>query len=303
MTDPQLDHAVQQLTLGLLVDTYGLLRQAWWASLRVQECADDAPWNTWHDDDDPRGEARDLLVRAGEHSAIMTGQAITRHLGLLSRAYGPDPAVPEDGPDADRWPHSAVYPQARAIAEGTALFAWLLDAGADRAERVLRGARLTLWSNAGKWADDVEAAGLEVRRDPRPEGRQGPPYVWAGEGSGPLTPGNVVKIVHGRRASDDSQRWGKMLHNDPGVLGPRSTLRIGETGAHLGSQVREDEHLELARDITALLRTAGQRQAAYWGRSAAELVEACDRATASVGDVLPDVAAHVKERHALLYEG
>ena len=60
VTDPQLDHAVQQLTLGLLVDTYGLLRQAWWASLRVQECADDAPWNTWHDDDDPRGEARDL---------------------------------------------------------------------------------------------------------------------------------------------------------------------------------------------------------------------------------------------------
>jgi hypothetical protein len=46
-----------------------------------------------------------------------------------------------------------------------------------------------------------------------------------------------------------------------------------------------------------------ERQAAYWGRSAAELVEACDRATASVGDVLPDVAAHVKERHTLLYEG
>jgi hypothetical protein len=126
--------------------------------------------------------------------------------------------------------------------------------------------------------------------------------VWTGKGSGPLAPGNAVKLVHGGRMARTTQRWSKMLHNDPGLLGPRSTLRVGERCAYIGSQVREDEHLELARDIAALLRTAGKRQATYWGRSAAELLKACDRATVSIGDVLPDVAAYVDARHALMFE-
>lgn len=298
----ELDHTIQQQTLGLLAGIYGLLRQAWWVSLRVQDCAVAAPWNTWHDADDPHGEWRDVLIRAGEHSAIMAAQAITRHLGLLGRAYGPDPAVPQGGPETDRWPYSSVYAPARAIAEGTGLVGWLLDPDAERDERVRRGAALALWSNPGDWTQYVQSAGLEVRRDPRPDGLDGPPYVWTGEGSRPLAPGNVVKLIHGSRFARSTQRWSKMLHNDPGLLGPRSTLRVGEMGAYIGSQVREDEHLELARDIAALLRTAGQRQAAYWGRGAAELLEACDRATSSIGEVLPDIAAYVDARHARMVE-
>jgi hypothetical protein len=128
------------MVLGLLGDTYGLLRQAWWASLRARDCADDAPWNTWHDPDGQHGGAGDVLIRAGEHSAIMSAQLITRHLGLLGRAHGPDPAVPQGGPESDRWPYSAVYAPARAIAEGSGLVGWLLDPAAGRPERVRRGA-------------------------------------------------------------------------------------------------------------------------------------------------------------------
>jgi hypothetical protein len=99
-----------------------------------------------------------------------------------------------------------------------------------------------------------------------------------------------------------TQRWSKLLHSDPGLLGPRSTLRVGETGVHIGSQAREDEHLELALNVAALLRTAGERQASYWGRSGEDLVNACERATASVTGVLPEITAYVEARQTLLFE-
>jgi hypothetical protein len=176
---------------------------------------------------------------------------------------------------------------------------WLLDPDpdSDRAERILRASRFALWSSPKGWRTTVEAAGLAVRSDER-----GTPMVWTDEGSRPLSVGSLIKIVHGKEAVSCNSRWSKLVHNDPDLLAPLATIRFAAKGAYIGSQIREDQHYTPALNLTVLLRTAGERQAAYWGRSAADLPEACDRVIASITPVLPDVEAFVAQRAAAVFE-
>ncbi|TQM09787.1 hypothetical protein [Pseudonocardia kunmingensis] len=287
---------VHESILGLLIESYGLLGQAWRDALAVQECADDAPWNTCRELTDMGGPG-DTIISFGENAAVLSGQAVRQHIGILTRAYGSDPEVPDGGPEAHRWPHAAVYAPARAIAEGTALVGWLLDPGPGRAERVQRAARFALWSSPGHWTDIIETAGLTVGVDDN-----GTPMLASGEGARPLSPGALVKAVHGGRAQSKNSKWSKLLHNDPGLLAPLASIRFDRGGAHIGSQIREDQHLALALDLTELIRRAGARQTAYWGRSAGSLPEACDRVRDSISPVLPDVELYVQVRARALFE-
>ncbi|MGD9989343.1 hypothetical protein [Pseudonocardia sp.] len=287
---------VHESVLGLLVESYGLLGQGWRDALTVQECADDAPWNAGRELTDV-GEPGDVLISFGENAAVLASQAIRQHIGILTRAYGSDPEVPDGGPEAHRWPHAAVYAPARAIAEGTALVGWLLDPEPGRAERVQRAARFALWSSPGRWTNTIETAGLSVGVDDN-----GTPMLETGEGARPLSPGTLVRAVHGSRAQRKNSRWSKLLHNDPGLLAPLASIRFDREGAHIGSQIREDQHLALALDLTELIRRAGARQAAYWGRSAGSLPEACDRVRDSISPVLPDVELYVQVRARAVFE-
>ena len=75
--------------------------------------------------------------------------------------------------------------------------------------------------------------------------------------------------------------------------------RLGPGSGRSGQGVvREDEHVALVAEIAALLREAGQRQADYFGRAAAPLVEVCDEIVRSVDEQLPGIVAAVQQRNA-----
>jgi hypothetical protein len=287
---------VHESVIGLLLESYGLLGHGWRDALGVEACADDAPWNTSRELTEMSAPG-DTLISFGENAAVLAGQAIRQHIGTLTRAYGPDPEMPDGGPEAHRWPHAAVYAPARAIAEGTALVGWLLDPEPERAERVQRAAQFALWSSPKRWRDTIEAAGLNVSADDN-----GTPMLALGEGARPLAPGALVKAVHGRRPQEKNSRWSKLLHNDPGLLAPMATIRFVSDGAYIGSQIREDQHLTLALDLTELIRTAGARQAAYWGRRVGTLPDACDRVRDNISTVLPGVEQFVQVRARAVFE-
>jgi hypothetical protein len=171
----------------------------------------------------------------------------------------------QSGPEPDRWPFSAVYTPARAIGEGTAMAGWLLYPDADRSERVYRGAALTPWSDPGGWTEIVEAAGLEVRRDRLPDGREGPPYVWTGTARGrsrwAARPASCTAVAS--RAGCSAGASCCTTIRACSALAPRSGW-----ASRAPSSVRSLARTTtwgLARDLAGMLRTEGERQAAYWG--------------------------------------
>jgi hypothetical protein len=286
---------VHESVLGLLVENYAMVCAAWRSMLRVNVVSQHAPWNHARELTEMGGDA-DTLISFGENAAVLAAQAVGRHLGALARLYGPDPLVEPGAPDPDRWPHAAAYAPARAICEGTALIGWLLDPEPARPERIARAARFALWSSPKRWRDTIVGAGLAVSEDDN-----GTAVVCIGANPAPLSVGSLVKVVHGPAAVKRNSKWSKLLHNDPGLLAPLATIRCVGEGLHIGSQIREDQHLRLALDLVALLQTAGERQAAYWGRNAAELPEACERVRATIEPVLPAIEAWQRQRDAVLF--
>ncbi|MEA2959747.1 MAG: hypothetical protein QOJ58_5748 [Alphaproteobacteria bacterium] len=279
--------------LDALVGTYVELRDAWRAALLGQDCSRDAPWQRWRDQpEDTPMTARYLFMQYAEESGMLAAQAVTQHLGLLARAYWLDPADP-DGSEGRRWLHAAPFAPARAAMEGTAMSGWLLDPEPDPDERVRRGAALALWSHPTEWEGDVRAAGLVVGTDER-----NVRFVRTGEDSRPLSIGAMIKAVHGRRRADLYSRWSKLLHNDPRTTATRTTYRRDADGRTGSGIFREDEHLALGTEVAGLLAEAGRRQADYFGRTAAPLVETCTGIATTIDAQLRGVAAEIEARAA-----
>jgi hypothetical protein len=269
------------------------LRNAWRATLLERDCSVDAPWQHWRNQpEDAPITARDFLMQYAESSGMLAAQAVTQHLGLLARAYWLDPGN-VDGSEGDRWLHAAPFAPARAVLEGTAMTGWLLDPASEPSERVRRGAVVALWSNPGKYAADVEAAGLEVRRD-----ENNVQFVWSGEHSRPLSISAMIREAHGKDRVSLHARWSKLLHNDPGQTAPRSAYQWERNGVIESGIFCEDEHVKLAGDVALSLSEAGQRQADYFGRSAENLIAHCAEIFNTTKQQLPAITAQMAARAA-----
>jgi hypothetical protein len=287
--------------LTFLVSAYRTLQDRWKTAFFDQDCGQDAPWSTLIDtslaEDTPMTPGEQLMWHA-EETAVVAALAVGHHLGLLARAYWFDPLDP-DGPVSGRWLYSAPYASARAIAEGTAMVRWLLDPEPDREERVRRGAVLALWSDAGYWEPIVRAAGLDVGREQRPDGTEGPPFVRLDETSRPLSQNRLIKLGHGRKGTSVYGRWSPLVHHDPRATFRRSSYRLEPNqGRFLGSIKREDEHLEMAAQVAAYIGSAAEQQGAYFGRDVSDVVVEVERVSQLVGEGLPIVRAQIDARPA-----
>ncbi|QQQ80191.1 hypothetical protein IOD16_18480 [Saccharothrix sp. 6-C] len=277
----------------VLVEVYGSLRRVWRDALLVTECSPDAPWNREADGlrRDDLTFAQALFASCCEDAAVLAAQAVTQHLGLLARAYWLDPVEP-DGPEHRRWLHAAAFAPARAVMEGTAMTGWLLAPLATSEERVLRGAMLALWSKPKSWTGRAAEAGLTVERTPEAN----VPFVRVDHFSKPLSLTTMIKEVHGKEAPGTYGRWSKLLHNDPHAIGPDTVFRLDGEGMFGGYRFREDDHLALAATVARMLLAAGERQAAYFGRSADTLIDECEAVVAVVEAQLPAVVEAMQAR-------
>lgn len=143
-TTPELmagDHS-----LDLLHEAYVDLRDAWMATCTDQGRDYGSPAFRWRqgDDNDPI-TARHCLMQAGELAAVNATQGVLHAPRVLVRAY--PPTTPRGGAVEEHdWPGLAHYPLARSILEGSSVAAWLQDPELTDDERLLRSARIMVWS-------------------------------------------------------------------------------------------------------------------------------------------------------------
>lgn len=275
-------------TMDHLTWTYGALRDAWHALSTDQNCDESAPWNQ------PQpGVAKDrvservMLLTMAEWSAANAGKSVLHHLRLLALAY-PPVAFSDEGVDSRGWPGFASYTVARALLEGAAVIDWLLQADPD--ERCCRAARLQLWSvceqrRGGLGAAPgqpgsvervraiVEGAGFEVRE----YGRQAELGVVTGGQPRGFYPSQAVVGLLGERGKVLYHGWSGSSHHAPWALMPWTSMRVAEddAGLHLSTFTFEDKHVELAADVTEVLRAAGNSLGRFYGRNTNAYDECC----------------------------
>lgn len=290
--------------LDFLSTSYRTLQDRWVEELAEQNIAPGAPWShlldVKLDDDKPITSAETLMWNA-EEAAVIAGQSVGHHLGLLARSYWRDPLYPEGSPVSSRWPYTAVFACGRAIAEGTAMMRWILDPNTNRSERTRRAAVLLLWSDANYWEPVVEDTGLTVSREERADGSVGPPFVKIDDRSKPLSLFQMIRLGHGRRGTGVYGRWSPLVHHSPRetVRRSRYRLELGQ-GRFVSTQIREDEHLELLNQLAEYVAEAAIQQGLYFGRDASPVADITAEVRFHVSEALPSVSEQVRIREESL---
>lgn len=271
---------------------YSSLRDAWQTLSTDEDCGQAAPWNQWLSEgtDDPVTE-REMLLQVAQLTAADAGKSVLHHLRLLAWAYPPD-ALTDDGLDPNGWPGFASYTLARAVLEGAAVVAWLLQPDPD--ERCRRSARMQLWSAcelrkgglgppAGQPSSVeaiqaiVEGAGYEVRGFGRAvDGGRDVAVVIDGQPR-PFYSAEAVRILLGQQGKTFYHGWSGTAHHAPWALMPWTTIHHvdNDTGLHLSTYVFEDKHVELAADIAIVLRAAGTSVGDFYGRETSTYLKIC----------------------------
>jgi hypothetical protein len=270
---------------------YCSLRDAWQTLSTDKDCDEAAPWNQWMNASTGPVTEREILLQVAQLAAADAGKSVLHHLRLLARAYPPD-ALADDGLDPNGWPGFASYTVARAVLEGAAVIAWLLQP--DHDERCRRSARLQLWSacelRKGALAPPagqpgsveaiqaiVEGAGFEVREFGRAtEGGRDVGVVIDGQPR-PFYTSEAVRTLLGPRGKAYYHGWSGTAHHAPWALMPWTTIRRADNdaGLHLSTSVFEDKHVELAADIATVIRAAGISVGDFYGRETNMYLKLC----------------------------
>ena len=281
--------------LAALTATYARLGDMWGLAIGDTDCASDCPSLAWKRLDD-RPDAWHQLLHGGESAAAAISNAVRGHLALLCRAYWPDLLDPAEDPI----PFPAAYPPARAVLEATATASYVLDPALAPQDRAQRCAELLLWSQAATrrhdvgWHEVAAEAGFDVRAPrKRPDDR----YVHTVDRARGVSVTDMITAVHGPESADLYREWNPTTHPDPIALAERATLRLRDGGYGVGGLIREDRDVEVAAHVADLVAGTIERQAVYFGRSAAP-AEPCRAASVELRAFLPVVADQVNARNA-----
>lgn len=286
MTEPEYS------TLNHLTWAYCSLRDAWQALSTDEDCDEAASWNQWMSDvsDGPVTE-REMLLQVAQLAAADAGKSVLHHLRLLAMAY-PQDALADDGLDPNGWPGFASFTLARAVLEGAAATAWLLQP--DPGERCRRSARLQLWSaceaRKGGLASPsgqagsvdavqaiVEGAGFQTREYGRAtDGVRDVAVIVNGEPR-PFYPSEAVRTLLGVQGKTYYHGWSGTAHHAPWALTPWTTIRYADNdmGLSLPTYTFEDKHVELAADTATVLHAAGAAVGRFYGRRTDVYLKTC----------------------------
>ncbi|MEV6620297.1 hypothetical protein AB0M83_13065 [Amycolatopsis sp. NPDC051106] len=288
-------------TLYHLTWAYQVVRDAWHALSMDQQCDESAPWDQWEPlegPDESAGGRTRLLVEA-EISANNAVRGVLHHLRSLAMIYPPD-ALQDSGLHPNGWPGFAAFTLARTLLEGTALAAWLLPA--DPGERLYRSARFHLWSACEQRSGGAtippdergsveytqrlaKDAGFDVRPFGKDYGHGRNIAIYQGGQPKPfhsLAPVRCLIDVDGKSLY---HQWSATAHYASWAHQPWTSLSLarGETGLLASTLAFEDKHVELAADVSSIVREAGNAVGTYYGRK-----------TESFADRLEQVETHLR---------